>query len=223
LIRLHAVVEGQTEETFIREILAPELSVKGVFMDAHRITTGRKRAHKFRGGFVQYDHLKRDLLLWMNQDRHADAWFTTMVDLYRLPKEFPGYHDCQRHKGPIERADCLERSLGADIAARRFIPYIQVHEFEALLFSDAQKFSMAFPDEPDSVKNLAAIRNEFESPEHINDRPEWAPSERILRALPQYVKTVAGLLIVQQIGLANLRKACLHFDGWMRRLEQLAR
>jgi hypothetical protein len=90
-----------------------------------------------------------------------------------------------------------------------------------LLFSDVQQFSIAFPQEPALVKKLAAIRNEFESPEHINDRPELSPSKRILTVLPQYAKTVAGLLIIQQVGLANLRKACFHFDGWMQRLEQL--
>jgi hypothetical protein len=191
-------------------------------MDSHRITTGRRKAQKFRGGFVEYGHLKRDIVLWMNQDKHADARFTTMVDLYRLPKEFPGYRDCQQHRDPIERVNCLEEHLRIDIADRRFIPYIQLHEFEALLFSDVQKFGMAFPEKPNVVRSLVAIRDEFESPELINDRPEQAPSRRILELIPQYTKTVAGLLIIQQIGLGILRKECPHFAGWLNQLEQLS-
>ncbi len=63
LIRLHILVEGQTEETFVNEVLAPELSAVDVFPDAHRITTGRRHGRLDRGGFVKYDHLARDLVL----------------------------------------------------------------------------------------------------------------------------------------------------------------
>lgn len=85
MIRLHAVVEGQTEETFIRDILAPEFGTQAVFIDVHRITTGRKRSKVFRGGITAYGQLKDDLVLWMKQNQNTDAWFTTMVDLYALP------------------------------------------------------------------------------------------------------------------------------------------
>src|SRR5208283_3738942 len=98
MIRLHAVVEGQTEETFVRDVLAPELGVRNVFIDSHRVTTGRRRARVHRGGIVEYHQLKTDLSLWMKQDRHPDAWFTTMIDLYALPSDFPGYDDCAKRR-----------------------------------------------------------------------------------------------------------------------------
>jgi hypothetical protein len=130
MIRLHAVVEGQTEETFVRDILAPEFGARAIFIDVHRITTGRRESRVFRGGITGYGQLKNDLVLWMKQDENPDAWFTTMVDLYALPPDFPDYDVCIRHHDPMQRVQCLEERLGQDLSHRRFIPYVQMHEFE---------------------------------------------------------------------------------------------
>ena len=95
LIRLHFVVEGQTEEGFVNELLALELALElalhGIVADVHRITTGRRHGRLYRGGLVKYEHMARDLTLWMKQDQGIDSWFTTMVDLYRLPTDFRAY------------------------------------------------------------------------------------------------------------------------------------
>ena len=221
MIRLHAVVEGQTEETFVNSVLAPELGVRGVFIDAHRITTGRRKMRVFRGGISAYTQLKTDLTLWMKQDRSTDSWFTTMVDFYALPNDFPGYADCKRHASPIEKVTCLEDYMRGDLAHSRFIPYIQLHEFEALLFSDPQKFAFAFPQSLFAVDRLANLRKGFPTPEHIDDNPEKAPSKRIASLLPEYTKLVAGPLVIQHIGLSNIRRECPHFAQWIDRIEAL--
>ena len=220
MIRLHAVVEGQTEETFVRDVLGPEFGAQGVVVDVHRITTGRKRSRVFRGGLSGYNQLKSDLVLWMKQDRRPDAWFTTMIDFYGLPEDFPGYGDCVGCPDARERVECLEEHLNRDLSHRRFIPYIQLHEFEALLFSEPQKFESVFPDAPAVIQELAAIRNGFPTPEHIDDRPDLAPSKRILQLLPDYRKPVAGPLIIQQIGLPTLRRECAHFSQWIGKIEK---
>jgi hypothetical protein len=222
MIRLHAVVEGQTEETFVNRVLAPALAARNVFMDAHCITTGRKKSGIFRGGVSQYRHLKTDLTLWMKQDQKPEAWFTTMVDLYALPDDFPGSADCLRHVDPIRRVECLEERLLEDLSHRRLIPYIQLHEFEALLFSDPRPFENAFPSDPTVTQKLAAIRSQFPTPEHIDDRRDMAPSKRILAVLPDYKKTVAGVQIAQQIGLTALRQECPHFNQWIAKIEAVA-
>lgn len=192
-------------------------------MDVHSITTGRKRGRTFRGGWNSYEQLRRDLTLWMKQDRAEDAWFTTMVDLYRLPSDFPGLSESKSIPEPRRRAKFLEERLLADVcaylngdpAALRFLPYIQLHEFEALLFSEPDTFALAFPEAGSAVDQLKAIRTQFESPEHIDDGPQTAPSKRIIALLPGYKKTVAGLLIAREIGLAVLRRECSHFDEWV--------
>lgn len=222
MIRLHAVVEGQTEETFVRDFLAPEFGAQGISMDAHRITTARGRLQVFRGGIVSYHQLKSDLVVWMKQDRRSDAWFTTMVDLYALPQDFPGYDFCMRHTDPIHRVECLEERLDRDLSHRRFIPYIQLHEFEALLFSEPKRFEVAFPKRQAEIQRLAEIRSEFQSPEHIDDQPDRAPSRRILGILPDYRKPVAGPRIAGQIGLSKLRQECPHFNQWIARIQSIA-
>ncbi|MGA3190744.1 MAG: DUF4276 family protein [Bryobacteraceae bacterium] len=228
LIRLHVVVEGQTEEGFLNEVVAPELGALGIFIDTHSITTGRKRGRLFRGGWGSYGQLRRDLLRWMKQDQNPDAWFSTMVDLYGLPNDFPGHTECQKLPDPRQRVLCLEEHLALDIrdglaggaAHQRFIPYIQLHEFEALLFADPGMFLKAFPEEGQIVAQLQAIRARFQSPEHIDDGQATAPSKRILDLLPGYVKTVSGILILKYIGLDALRRECPHFNEWMAKIGQ---
>jgi hypothetical protein len=100
----------------------------------------------------------------------------------------------------------------------RFVPYIQLHEFEALLFSEPTGFLEAFPDEQKAVSQLVQVRAQFPSPEEINDGVNTAPSKRILNALPDFQKPVAGLLTARRIGLAAIRRECRHFDEWITRL-----
>jgi hypothetical protein len=222
MIRLHAVVEGQTEETFVNQVLVPVLADRNVVMDVRCVETGRKRSGVFRGGVTQYRHLKTNLTLWMKQDQKPETWFTTMVDLYALPDDFPGYADCRKHADPVVRVECLEEGLLADLSHCRFIPYIQLHEFEALLFSDPRPFENAFPSDPAVTQKLAAIRSQFPTPEHIDDRRDMAPSKRILAVLPDYKKTVAGVQIAQQIGLTALRQECPYFNQWIAKIEAVA-
>ena len=164
LIRLHFVVEGQTEEGFVNTVLGPELGTCNVFADARRIETGRRHGRLFRGGLVKYEHLARDLTLWMKQDQNADSWFTTLFDLYTLPQDFPGHAALSAISDPFDRVARLEQEFGGDISSRldnipvsrRLIPYIQMHEFEALLFSDSAAFVEAYPDRPQVVRALAS-------------------------------------------------------------------
>jgi hypothetical protein len=120
----------------------------------------------------------------------------------------------------IKKVELLEQSFTANISHPRFIPYIQLHEFEALLFSDPQCFSIAFPSIGAKVGELHGIRREFKTPEYIDEREDHAPSKQILRILPEYDKPVSGPLIAKQIGLAKLRQECHHFDSWLARLEE---
>ena len=214
-MRLHFVVEGQTEETFVRDILAPELGSLNVFCDARRIETGRRRGRIFRGGFLEYRHLRKDLVLWMKQDFAPDSWFTTMVDFYRIPPEFPGFEESRRMADPYQRISFLEAKLKDDINFWRFIPYIQLYEYESLLFADPDGFSIAFPDFDDKIAALHAVRNEATNPELIDEGPETHPSMRICGIIPQYSKPSAGPLIAKYIGLPTLQRECRHFADWI--------
>ncbi|MBM4049828.1 MAG: DUF4276 family protein [Planctomycetes bacterium] len=216
IVRLHVVAEGQTEEAFVNRVLAPALWQHNVLPDARCVNTGKQR-----GGLVKYAHLRRDLTLWMKEDRKRDAWFTTMVDLFRLPPDFPGYQASRQCADPLVRAQHLEAELAKDFADARLLPYIQVHEFEALLFADPLKFSAAFPGRTSQIQSLLAVRRQFDSPEHIDEGDETAPSKRIQSVLPEYQKVAAGLLIASAVGIEVMRSECAHFAAWLKKLESL--
>ena len=222
-IRLHFIVEGQTEETFVNQILKPHLGDRYIWADARCVLTSRRGGVKYRGGFRNYAQPRRDILSWLGDDQNADARFTTAFDLYRLPSDFPGYGDAQTAVDPYAKVRILEEALRDDIVDWRFIPYLQLHEFETLLLSDPHQLAAHFTDGQARVQNLVAMADQFANPELINDGPDTAPSKRIIAEIPEYagMKPSAGPIVAEKIGLANLRARCRHFGEWIKQLEDL--
>ena len=208
-------------------MLGPALSESTIFVNAHRITTGRKRGRAFRGGLITWQHVARDLELWMKGDHGQDSWFTTMFDYYARPNDFPGYAALPSSDA-AQRIAKLEDAMADDVAtrlagfrtAKQFIPYIQQHEFEALLFSDPAAFVAALPGDG-VIDGLTDIRAQFTNPEEIDNGPETAPSKRVGAIWRGYQKASDGLLIAQRIGLTTMRRECPRFGRWVSRLEAL--
>lgn len=214
--RLNIVVEGQTEETFVRDLLAPHLGQHNIFATARSVETGR---HRQRGGLVGYIKAKRDIQTWLKQDKQA--FVSTMFDYYALPGDFPQPTSPRGQASAIDWAIKLEHALAVDINDSRFIPYLQVHEFEALLFSDVQKTGNTLGASRAQLEVLQSIRAGFQTPEHINDSPHTAPSKRLVELFPKYDKPVFGSLATSHIGLGTIRQECQHFADWLRKLEGL--
>ena len=183
-VTLRIVVEGQTEETFVRDVLEPHLDACGVEVSAHLLNKIEKSARDQPGGLNNYAQAETDINLWLKTDQDGNARVTTMFDLYALPEDFPGYRDAGLHSDLYRRVQALEDALTHEINDSRFIPYIQLHEFEALLLCDPRKFETYFYDCPDGIANLVNMVAGFESPEHVND--EDPPSKRIDRELLNY-------------------------------------
>lgn len=223
VIRLNFIVEGQTEEAFVNTVLRSHLADFAVWSSARCVETSRRRNLKHSGGITNYARAKRDIQRWMRNDRNSDARFTTMFDLYALPADFPSYTDPSQHPNPYDRVKALEDALSTDIADWRFIPYLQLHEFEALLLSDPQQFGTQFPGRSDAIRRLAFAVSLFDSPELVNGGERTAPSKRIIAKVPEYEgrKASAGPIIAAQIGLPVLRSRCAHFAEWLSRLEVL--
>jgi hypothetical protein len=215
--RLYLLVEGQTEETFVRELLTPHYARMGLYITPIIVSTSP--GHK--GGVVSYGKIKPQISRLCKQDDHASV--STLFDLYALPGNFPGKAtDTYPTQGTGEqKAVFLEAQLALDINETNFIPNLMVHEFEALLFVKPEAFR-DWTDSQKLVDSLTAIVMAYETPEHINDGPQTAPSKRIAKLMPEYEKTFHGPLIAAEIGLDSLRQACPHFNNWLLRLEQLA-
>ncbi len=222
--RLHFIVEGQTEETFVNLVLIPQLETFSVWGDARCVMTSKKREIKYRGGLSSYAKAKNDIVLWMKEDQNPDSFFTTMFDLYALPSDFPDYAEARKIIDSQQRVIALEEAMRRDIEHRRFAPYIQLHEFEALLLADPQKMDSAFPEHDSAINNLTQMVSKFDSPEQIDDGYETAPSKRIIGEIPEYegMKASAGPRVAQKIGLSTLRQKCTHFSEWLGKLERLA-
>ena len=222
-LRLHFVVEGQTEERFVNTVLRNHFADQSMIAVAHCVTTRRdRRVHhlKHRGGLTTYKHARDDIRRWVREDSSASARFTTMFDLYGLPTDFPRYSDAAEVSDPYARVEILETALSEAIGDRRFIPYIQLHEFEALLFSDLQKLDTQFPDRPSEIQRLVETATELGSPELVDDGLTTVPSKRIAAAIPEYArrKASAGPIVVAKIGLAVLQSQCPHFRRWLKQL-----
>ena len=222
-VRLNIIVEGQTEETFVNQTLKPHLSRFSVGVSARVVTTSKQRGAKNRGGLSNYAKARRDITLWTKQDRNPDVRFTTMFDLYGLPTDFPGYAVALQND-PFQRVEALEDALAKDISDDRFIPYIQLHEFEALILSDPRELDSQFDNRAKGIARLGTMVSQFPSPEHINEGTNTAPSKRIIREVPEYEgsKVSAGPIVAAKIGLSTLRSKCAHLSGWLDKLEGLA-
>ena len=223
-IRLHFIVEGQTEETFVNQVLKPYLGDRYIWAAVRCVLTSRRGGVKYRGGFRSYAQPQRDILSWLREDQNDDVRFTTAFDVYRLPSDFPGYGDAQAAGDPYEKVRILEAALHDDIGDWRFIPYLQLHEFETLLLSEPGQLAAHFTDGQAGIQNLVATAGQIANPELINDGPDTAPSKRIIAEIPEYagMKPSAGPIVAEKIGLANLRLRCRHFGEWIDRLEDLA-
>lgn len=224
MIRLHVIVEGRTEELFVNQVLAPHLARFQVYADARCVETSRdKRAGKvFKGGMTNYAKARRDILDWIKEDSADECRFTTMFDLYALPNEFPGFESASKHQDAYERVALLETALAEDINSNRFVPYIQLHEFESLILADPAKLDWEYLEHAGPIENLVKMVGD-QNPELINDGPDTAPSKRILKEIPEYDKVSSGVSVAEHIGLEHLRAKCTHFNQWVTRLEQLGK
>lgn len=212
MIRVHIFCEGQTEDVFVREVLRPHFERLGIWLNPIIIRTGAQG----KGGISSYGKIKWQVENKCKED--PSAWVTTLLDFYGLPKDFPGMTATAGTS--LDRAQVVISAIQADIVQRNFIAYLVVHEYEGLLFSAPDAFGGWF-DAPGVVAALTEVRNEFDSPEHINDGVNTAPSKRILSVCNEYDKVIHGSLIALDIGLDRIRRECLLFDSWVKRLEAL--
>ncbi|MVA24453.1 DUF4276 family protein [Agrobacterium vitis] len=216
MTRVYVLVEGQTEEAFINELMLEHYAHQQLYLYPVIVTTSPGH----RGGVVSYAKVRPQIERLCKQ--HPTAWVTTMFDLYALPADFPGKSNGKYPAFPSgrDKAEFLEMALSKDIAQANYIPNLLVHEFEALLFSSVSAFE-EWTDNDDVLKPLRTI-SAITAPEDINDSPATAPSKRILAAMTDYQKTVHGPLIACAIGLDAIRAACPHFDAWLNKIEDLS-
>jgi hypothetical protein len=226
MARLYIFVEGRTEQTFADTVLRPHLENTGVYVQGLiLIAHAKKKGRVHRGGGRNYAAMRNDIVRLVSQKKAADVFFTTMIDLYSIHTAFPGLEDGEKVRHiPETRVEVLERAFENDIGdPRRFIGYIQLHEFEAILFCEPARLAFFFNRRHREIQALEAIANAHASPELIDDGEHSAPSKRIIAHIPEYgsAKSTLGPKIAELIGIDAIRAKCPHFNRWLSRLENL--
>ena len=225
MARLYLFAEGPTEQTFADEVLKPYLAQFGVYMQGPIVIAHAQKGGKVhRGGGRNFTAMQNDINRKMKQESGDEVFFTTMIDLYALSVKFPGLEEAEKlRRSPYKRVEALERSWSDEVCDHRFIPFIQLHEFEAYLLADVSQFAAFFDNARSHIAALQKMVDAVQSPELINDGAHTAPSKRIITQFPEYKrsKITVGPQMARRIGLEHLRSTCPHFKGWIERLEKL--
>lgn len=214
--RLIIVCEGQTEQSFCQNVLSSYFLSKGIVVEAPTI----KHSH---GGIVPWETLKRQLVEHLHE---GGAVVTMLIDFYRIKDsyQFPGWEEAKAIENSQDKMNGLFQDMLNNMPEDlrdRFVPYIQLHEFEGLLFSDISAFRNNFmPVECDFDAIQSAI-DEFETPEDINNTPETAPSSRLIAAVTGYDKVLYGTMLAEETGLTTIRSRCPLFNSWIERVEKV--
>jgi hypothetical protein len=222
--RVCVVCEGQTEELFVSKVLAPAFCDKGLYLSPEMIETSLGH----RGGALSYERVKRHLRNLLRQKSAPTV--TTFFDLYRLDKRFPGFAAAQQSEFLNRKLDILHTELAKDVIAEaecaptRFIPHIQPHEFEALLFSDVAVLTRVETGWAKAGEALSRVRAAVETPGHINGHPDTKPAAHLARELknPRFNKLDHGPIAAAKMGLPIIEAECKFFAAWIKQLRGLA-
>lgn len=215
MTRLCIICEGQTEGEFVKELLAPHLRTFEIYAYPSLLHVGPKQQ---RGGNVSVPRLAKHI----RNEYHNVPFITTLVDYYGF-KDVNGRPKAQLEQTILNEAQTL---ITRNFETYRVRPYVQMHEFEALLLSDISRFELL----GDSWNNKSQTRLqeicdalETQTPEDINNSPQTAPSKRLDAIFPGYGsnKTLYGPLIAEDIGLGKIRQECPLFNQWIGELEKL--
>lgn len=222
MITVYVIAEGHSEKAVIKEVIAPVLSEREIYLYPMLMATSPTQ----KGGDMSFGKLLPNIRNLLNQQEECIV--TTFLDFYKLKTDFPNYKDAMQCNDIYQKIDVLEKALHSEVVNQlncrpeRFIPHIQPHELEALFFSDVTKFSEVEPKWIQFIPDLQQICDKFESPEHINNHITTAPSKRLENILsPSYRKTRQAPLLAQKIGLTKIENECQHFHQWLEKIRQL--
>lgn len=214
--RIIIICEGQTEQEFCKTLLQRYFSNQNITLQVPLIK-------KTMGGIANWNVLKREIETYLRREK--DVLVTTLIDYYGIKDShgFPLWAEKQAIADKSQRLDELEAAMLADVDVNlrpRFVPYMQLHEFEGLLFSDKQAFYTTFYNSNELADKayLEQTFADFDNPEMINDGVETSPSHRLERIISGYEKVVYGCCLAEAIGLDKMRQKSPRFDNWLKRL-----
>lgn len=223
---INILCEGQTEERFVSKVMKPYLKDYGIVLKPRILLTSKKKNQ--RGGMINYSQAKRDVENWISENRNRKSethYYTTMFDFYALPSDFPCMDEIEKYTDAYGKVSAVERAMTEKFQVSNFVPYIQLHEFEALLFSDISKIVDRFPKQKRTITNLQKVLDGCNgNPELVNTGRTTAPSKRITAVVGEgrYHKVQDGVNIACRIGIDVMMNKCRHFKEWIDKLIALS-
>ncbi|MBF0109848.1 MAG: DUF4276 family protein [Magnetococcales bacterium] len=219
MTRLLLLVEGQSEEIFVKQTLTPFLAERGVYVQSPIVLWTKRMLSGggFRGGVSNWNQIRKNL---QPLTRDTNAWVTTLLDVHGLPEDFPGYRNAFGSGHPRDKVIALQERFGIEVGHPRFIPFLALHEFEAWLFSSPKTVAEHF-GATSLIDKVSKAVQEAGEPELINHGEQTHPKARLQGMGCGYKETSDGPTLMGKIGIPAIRKACPHFSGWLDRLESL--
>jgi hypothetical protein len=215
--RLHILVEGQSEEIVVTNVLEPYLRGRGWTVSQSIVVTKRSASGSHRGGVSSWAKIEREIrLLLRNTDLHV---LTTLFDFYAFPDDAPGVAS-RSGDDPYQRVEHVEKAMAEQVGDRRFVPNLILHELETWVFAAAEQLGWLLPA-PGLVEQLTADVADAGGPELVNDHPSTAPSKRLALYCPAFSKTNDGPLAIADLGIESLRAKCPHLDRWLSTLDAI--
>lgn len=214
-----AIVEGKTEEYFVKELLAPHLIKNNIYITPIIASKPRQK-----GGDIKFARIKNDVEKHLKQ--RIDTYVTIIVDYYGINKDWPGMGASKSKNGALNRASAINSATKSKIKEtlpnlnieKRFIPYVSMHELEALLFSAPEVLARNLGVEQAKIEQIII---ECGEPENINDKKETAPSKRLLKLSRRFKKINTGIAVFRDAGIVKIREKCPIFNAWLEELENL--
>lgn len=223
---IHIICEGQTEAYFVKNVLWKNLGYANYLFNPIIVETkiDHRKGKMHKGGVPNFDKIDKTIKQSLSFLKNNDAFITTMFDYYGLPNDFPGMTEAKKLTDVYQKIEKIESSLkGYYNNEFRFVPYIQLHEFETLVFACMKALKTVFFDDNDTIpwKILDDVISQHGNVELINNSIETAPSKRLEKCIKSYDKVYSGIQALQQTDFKTIRRKCKHFDAWVSKLEQL--
>lgn len=220
--KIFIVTEGQSETNFVNRVMAPYFAGRCILIPITVVTKADSKHGKiYKGGVTNYGQIRNNLLKTLaGASKNTNSYVTTMFDFYRLPTDVPGISDAEKKNDPYDKVEIIEEEIrkteGYD--GKFFFPYIELHEFEAMIFSDITKLEEAYFEY--DLTTLKECIKAQSNPELINDGAETAPSKRIVNCINCFDKANVGVDVLEKIGIEEIAGKCHHFAKWIKCIEE---
>lgn len=215
--RLIIYCEGQTEEMFVERLLRHQLLLHGVKVERPILVANSFNSNGQRGGFVNWPAIEFDLRQGFVSDPDPNLRFTTLLDVFRMPKTVPGMAEISGSLTAVADIGRIEKAIEATLGEPRFTAYLQRHEFEALLLADLPALERVFCRHQAGIRRLAGDISGFPSAEEINHGPTTHPAARLAAAITdyEYLKASNAYFVLAEANFSTVREKCPRFNAWL--------